>query len=52
MIADWAREEMDAVDLGDARLDKRAASLLSTLGNRPNLSIPAACQGRAEMKAA
>lgn len=52
MIADWAREEMAGVDLGDARLDKRAATLLSTLGNRPNLSIPAACNGRAEMKAA
>lgn len=43
---------MAGVDLGDARLNKRAASLLSTLGNRPNLSIPAACKGRAEMKAA
>jgi hypothetical protein len=43
---------MDAVDLGDARLDKRAVSLLSTLGNRPQLSIPAACKGRAELKAA
>ena len=26
--------------------------LLSDLGNRPNLSIPAACGGRAETKAA
>ncbi len=38
--------------LGDQRLNKRAASLLSTLGKRPNLSIPAACKGRAELKAA
>jgi hypothetical protein len=52
MIAPWASEEMDGVDLGDRRLDKRAVSLLSTLGKRPNLSIPAACQGRAEIKAA
>jgi hypothetical protein len=52
MIAAWAIEEMDGVDLGDERLDSRAVSLLSTLGNRPNLSIPAACKGRAEIKAA
>ncbi len=51
-IADWAREEMATVQLGDQRLNKRAASLLSTLGKRPNLSIPAACKGRAELKAA
>jgi hypothetical protein len=52
MIAPWALEEMEAVDLGDERLDTRAVSLLSALGNRPNLSIPAACKGRAELKAA
>jgi hypothetical protein len=48
----WAQEEVASVDLGDERLDARAAMLLSTLGNRPNLSIPAACGGRAEMQAA
>jgi hypothetical protein len=52
MIAPWAVEEMDAADFGDARLDVRAALLLSRLGNRPNLSIPAACKGRAEIEAA
>lgn len=52
MIASWASAEMSTVDLADERLDTRAVSLLSALGNRPNLSIPAACQGRAEMKAA
>jgi hypothetical protein len=52
MIAPWAREELATVDLGDERLDARFASLVSALGNRPNLSIPAACRGRAEMKAA
>jgi hypothetical protein len=52
MIASWAKEEMMTVDLGDERLDDRAALLLSTLGHRPNLSIPAACRGRDEMKAA
>jgi hypothetical protein len=52
MIAPWARDEVRTVDLGDERLDARVATLLSALGNRPNLSIPAACRGRAEMEAA
>src|SRR5580658_7890451 len=52
MIAPWAMEEAKTVDLGDARLNSRFELLLSALGNRPNLSIPAACGGRAEMEAA
>jgi hypothetical protein len=52
MIAPWAKEEVDAADLGDERLDARLELLLSALGNRPHLSIPAACRGRAEMEAA
>ena len=52
MVAAWAQEEMDSVQLGDERLDTRIATLLSDLGNRPNLSIPGACRGRAEMQAA
>jgi len=52
MIAPWAKEEMDTVDLHDVRLNERAVELLSVLGERPNLSIPAACGGRNEMTAA
>ena len=52
MIASWVKEEMAIADFGDERLDARAVTLLSALGSRPNLSIPAACGGRAEMKAA
>lgn len=52
MIAPWAKEEVDAADLGDERLDARLELLLSALGERPNISIPAACGGRAEMEAA
>lgn len=52
MIAPWAKEETAGVNLGDKRLDERIMILLSQLGNRPALSIPAACGGRAEMKAA
>ena len=39
-------------EIGDKRLDDRFSILLSELGDRPILSIPAACGGRAEMKAA
>ena len=52
MIAPWAEEEASLAEFGDQRLDARFAILLSDLGSRPNLSIPAACRGRAEMKAA
>jgi len=52
MIASWAEEEVATSDIGDVRLDARVAMLLSDLGSRPNLSIPAACRGRAEMEAA
>src|SRR5262245_21443309 len=52
MIAPWAEEEAALADLGDKRLDDRLVTLLSELGSRPNLSIPAACRSRAEMKAA
>jgi len=52
MIAPWAQEEAALADFGDKRLDDRFVTLLSELGSRPNLSIPAACRGRAEMKAA
>jgi hypothetical protein len=52
MIAPWAKEEMETADFRDERLDGRMVTLLSALGERPNLSIPAACKGRAEMEAA
>ena len=52
MIAPWAKEELVTADLDDERLDRRFELLLSALAERPNLSIPAACRGRAEMTAA
>jgi len=52
MLAPWASQEMASVDLGDERLDARAVTVLSALGSRPTVSIPAACGGRAEMQAA
>jgi hypothetical protein len=52
MIAPWVLEEIRSVDLKDARLNKRLGKILSDLGNRPTLSIPAACGGHTEMTAA
>jgi hypothetical protein len=51
MISDWAREETASAGFGDERLNKRYALIVSSIGNRPNLSIPAGCNGRAEMEA-
>jgi hypothetical protein len=52
MLAPWAMEEVAGAKFGDKRLDARLPILLSALGDRPILSIPAACGGRAETKAA
>ena len=52
MNAPWAKDEVEEADLGDERLHARLERLLGALGSRPNLSIPAACGGRAEMEAA
>jgi hypothetical protein len=48
----WAGAEMEVVDLGDKRLNRRVIRLLARLGEKPTLSIPAACRGWAETQAA
>ncbi|MBI3778671.1 MAG: transposase, partial [Gammaproteobacteria bacterium] len=48
----WIAQELASSDLGDQRLDRRYALLLDRLSQRPNLSIPAACQGWDETLAA
>ncbi len=49
---DWVIEELATLSLGDERLNKRAQTILSQLSHNPNDSIPVACQGAAETKAA
>ena len=49
---DWAEKELNAVSLGDQRLDRRAQQILSRLGDKPTISIPAACNGWPATKAA
>jgi hypothetical protein len=52
MTVNWAREEFEAIDLGDRRLDERLKMLAETLADKPGASIPAACADRAETVAA
>ncbi len=51
-IAPWAQEEMATAQLNEKRLNARLTELLSDLGDQPAASIPAACGGYAEMRAA
>jgi hypothetical protein len=51
-LMNWAIEEMGHVDLRDKRLEARAIILLDNLGSKPLETIPVACQGWAETKAA
>ena len=48
----WVDEEFEALDLGDPRRDRRARELLKRLAAKPTVSIPGACDGRAETMAA
>ena len=41
----WEVEELQGIELGDERLNKRARKVLRSLGERPSLSIPSACKG-------
>jgi hypothetical protein len=45
-------EEIDACDFGDSRLKTRLQLIAQRLLEKPNMSIPSACNGRAEMEAA
>ena len=46
------KDEVCGADFGDKRLNKRLAKVVEELGNKPNMSVPAATHGRAEMEAA
>ena len=52
MISSWVMDELRDVDLIDKRLEQRFRKLLDRLSKASTASIPAACQGRAEMVAA
>lgn len=46
----WAAKELERVDLGDVRLERRLFRIVERLSERPEQSIPAACQSWAETK--
>jgi hypothetical protein len=48
----WTDQELGSIDLGDRRLNQRAAQLVYALAERPEASIPQACSGWDEVKAA
>ena len=48
----WAKKEFETIDLGDARLERRAVPLAERLGQKPGASIPGACGNWAETTAA
>ena len=48
----WAEEEMGTAELGDTRRSRRLVWLVERLAEQPSASIPAACSGAAETKAA
>jgi hypothetical protein len=52
MTTDWIQQELCTADLDDERLNKRFAEVLRSLSRHPNVSIPAASNGYAEIMAA
>ena len=48
----WAEEELATAELGDARRSRRLVRLVERLAEQPSVSIPAACSGAGETKAA
>src|SRR5580658_2460103 len=53
IMQDWIVDELQTVNLGDKRLNKRYAKVLDQLSDKPNESIPAAASGGwAEIKGA
>jgi hypothetical protein len=51
-VSEWAIEEFQELNLGDARLNKRVMLVADRLARRPNESIPTAMNGWAETSAA
>ena len=45
-------DEVRGADFGDSRLNVRLGKVIEEFGDKPNLSIPAATHGRAEMEGA
>lgn len=48
----WILEEMQGVDLGDARLERRATKVLTAMSAAPGASLPQACGRHADLTGA
>ncbi|WP_088510946.1 transposase DNA-binding-containing protein [Burkholderia ubonensis] len=44
----WTETEFTDLDLGDARLNKRARTLMERLAAKPTAGVPQACRGWGE----
>ena len=51
-VNDWVVEEMQALDLGDQRLEERARKILRDFSQHPTASIPEFCEDWAATRAA
>jgi Transposase Tn5 dimerisation domain/Transposase DNA-binding len=51
MISLNLSDELRGCDFGDARLNNRACEIIDALGEKPNVSIPAALSGRSDLEA-
>ena len=51
-MATWAEDEFEGASLGDKRLNLRLIKLATQFAEQPTASIPGACGGIAETKAA
>ena len=51
-MQEWIMDELQTADLRDKRLERRLCKLLDSLSQSSTLSIPSACDDRAEMVAA
>lgn len=52
MSAEWVRQEMGTLELGDARRAARVLRLIELFAAQPGVSIPQACASAADTKAA
>lgn len=50
-LSDWSTHEIDGIELGDKRLNQRAAETLVKLSKHPSGSIPQGCDEWADTKA-
>jgi hypothetical protein len=48
----WTQAEFGQLDLGDARLNRRARTLMESMAAAPTASVPKACNGWGETMAA